>query len=506
MSALAALARLHAAAEGFAQPLRRVRHHTLITEPLILAIYNMSGEAAAPLGCMIGAPHADPVTLVVPSPRNRDLRQEFYLRLADVILPFIDQHARTLQNVPTRGDKPDRQRCARAPQILVPNTSTIDYLRRVARSIRFQQAPTPEFPHGDPQVGLLGRWLTFFTDRAGYPGSSMLLPMTDLLAAHWATGQSSLEDASLALLLGWIDPPAGMTGAQGAAAAAHPIDYPPAGPATDPTFDRVVLDPKISAYLDAVNSNDVRAEARVTAALERDVAEQLKPTWEQMGTAVTLLTSIPEAARCPGRWDADRDAFTGHVQHIAAGGFPQPVFDKPIDAAARLARMERAQLRFEDEQALDDPFVLAERRSSGTAFAGVIVEREPDRTQLSSKGRPQLRPRFTVQTADPPPLAQGKMACPSDPKRLVEIREVIPDGPEQHLVVLELVVGMGRVGNPQRGAVPELGEVRAYTAVPEQWKTPDFPSRDQTPWTHGGPPEPDQPGPPADDLTDGANP
>ncbi|GAA2619217.1 hypothetical protein SMC26_31775 [Actinomadura fulvescens] len=179
---------------------------------------------------------------------------------------------------------------------------------------------------------------------------------------------------------------------------------------------------------------------------------------------------------------------------------------RPFDAAARLARMERAQLRFEDEQALDDPFVLAERRASGAAFAGTIVDRDPDRTQISAKGRLQLRPRFTVRTEDPPPLAQGKMACPSDPRRHVEIREVTPDGPDHHLVVLELVVGMGRAGNPQPGAVPDLGEVRAYTALPEQWKTPDFPSRDQTPWTHGGPSEPDQPGPPADDdLTDSEN-
>ncbi|MEU8319746.1 hypothetical protein AB0C33_15390 [Nonomuraea sp. NPDC048881] len=506
MSALAALARLHAAAKGTAQPLRRVRHHTLITEPLLLAIYNMSGEAAAPVGCVIGTPHAEPVTLIVPSPLNRDLRQEFFLRLADVVLPYIDQHARTLQEVPNRGNKPNRQRCARAPQIVVPNTSTIDFLRRVARSTRFQQAPTLEFPQGDPQVGLLGRWLTFFTDRAGYPGSSMLLPMTDLLAAHWATGQSSLEDASLALLLSWIDPPAGMTGAQAAKMAANPVDFPSAGPATDPTFDQVVLGPKISAYLDAVGNDDAKAIARVTVALEKDIADQLRPTWEQMRSGLALLAGIPEADRCTGRWDADRDAFTGQVQHIAAGGFPQPVFDKPVDAAARLARMERAQLRFEDEQALDDPFVLAERRSSGAAFAGVIVERDPRRTQLSAKGRQLLRPRFTVRTEDPPPLAQGRMACPTDPKRLVEIREVIPGGPDQHLVVLELVVGMGSVNKPQQGAVPELGEVRAYTATPEQWQPPDFPSRDQTPWTHGGPPEPDQPGPQADDLTDGGNP
>src|SRR5213075_1020530 len=98
-----------------------------------------------------------------------------------------------------------------------------------------------------PAVPELGRWLTFLGERAEHPGSCLLLAATDVLGAHWATGQSAVEDQNLAALLGWIDPPAGLTGAAAAAAAEDPVAWPPAGPATDPTFDNEVLAPLIRA-------------------------------------------------------------------------------------------------------------------------------------------------------------------------------------------------------------------------------------------------------------------
>ena len=61
-------------------------------------------------------------------------------------------------------------------------------------------------------VPVLGRWLTWLAERAEVPGSCVLLAATRALALHWASGQSDVEDQNLATLLGWIDPPAGLTG------------------------------------------------------------------------------------------------------------------------------------------------------------------------------------------------------------------------------------------------------------------------------------------------------
>ncbi|MGN9846510.1 hypothetical protein ACTMTI_51235 [Nonomuraea sp. H19] len=485
MSSLAALARLRATRQGRAERLRQMRHHHLVDEPLVLIMLTMAGEAAAPLACMVGTERRRPTLLTVTQPRNRDQRQAFYAQLAAVILPHIRRRENTLQQLPARPGKPVRQRCADAPQIIVANHATVEYLRLVGRSIRFQGPPN--VTEADPSVALLGRWLTFFAERAEYPGSSMLLPLTAQLAAHWATGQSGLEDESLSALLAWIEPPAGLSGAQAALRTENPVLFPPAGPASDPTFDDVELEPRMIAHRQALAAGDHRTAARLAAELQQALAGQLEPTWDQVWNGLALLRAIPQAPRCARRWDDDRDRFTGHSLLIARGGAPQPVYDQAVDAARRLARLEQATHMFDDEQALDDPFVLAERRTAGAAFAGVVVTREPDRQVTSAKGRRVLRPRFTVRTEDPPPITRDQdLVDPRRPRTIVRVREVVPDGQDAHLITVEVTAGMGTVSRPVADAVPELDEPVCYTASPSQWGAAEFPSREQTPWTHTG--------------------
>ncbi|WP_329243124.1 hypothetical protein OG417_45350 [Actinoallomurus sp. NBC_01490] len=513
MSSLTALARLRAARSGYAEPLRQMRHHHLVDEPLILVAFKMAGEAVAPLACMVGTNRHRPTVLSVPQPRNRDQRRDFYLRLAEVVLPYIRQRESTAQQLPEREGKPPRLRCADAPQIIVANRATIDYLARIGRSTRFPPRPQPGAPDPEPTVELLGRWLTFFADRAEYPGSSLLLPLTQQLSAHWATGQSRLEDENLASLLAWIDPPDGMTGAQAARRAEDPVDNPPAGPVTDPLFDRYELLPHMRAYTRANAVHDITAARQAADDIHKALASQLRHVWDLMWQGVALLRTIPRAPRCERRWQDDRDRFTGLSTHIADGGAPQPARDKAVDAARRLARLEQAQKILEDEQALDDTFVLAERRTTGAAFAGTVVERNPLRQDLSKKGRRVLRPRFTIVTQDPPPLVRDQDYVEwSRPDKRVHVRvcAVTPDPPAAHLITLEVVSGMGSVNNPRPGSVPEMNEQVCYTPWPSQWGAVEFPSREQTPWTHGGPPdalalpdqaEPDHDTEPDDDPT-----
>ncbi len=56
-------------------------------------------------------------------------------------------------------------------------------------------------------------------------------------------------------------------------------------------------------------------------------------------------------------------------------------------------------------------------------------------------------------------------------------------------VVLEVTHGMGTPGKPRPGAVPAPGEQVGYTLDPGYFAQRDYPPVDQTPWTHGGPPE-----------------
>ncbi len=309
MSTLTSLARAIAVASGTAQRTCTVRHVHISPRPLVFIPLALAGEANAPLAAMAGDDPKAPNLLIVPEPRDRDQRFAFAAELATVILRYVQGYA--TEEEPAGPDT----RYADAPQLLVPNPTGIAFTRLLGRSTRFRRA---EGPYAVLEsVPLLGRWLSFFTDRTESPASSLMLAMTDALAAHWATGQSPVEDRNLGALLGWIEPPPGMSGAQAAAAAEDPVHCPPAGPSTDPTFDNEVLEQRILAVRTARFTGDGRAYHRAKAELTGALATQLEPTWALMWRAVDLLRGLPEAAHVRARWDNDKTAFTWHARHVS---------------------------------------------------------------------------------------------------------------------------------------------------------------------------------------------
>ncbi|GAA0832452.1 hypothetical protein ACFQVD_12290 [Streptosporangium amethystogenes subsp. fukuiense] len=480
MSALTALARLRAVRDGVAQRITTVRHCHISDQPLVLIPLKLAGEAAAPLAAMVGTDPGHPRLLVVPQPRNRDLRFAFAAGLAEVLLPYIEGFEKSTETVERRGGEP-YERCLDAPQILVPNRSAAAFTGLLGRSTRFRRAEGPYPVH--PSVPLLGRWLTYFADRSQQPGSSVLLAATEALSLHWATGQSSLEDANLAALLGWIDPPPGMSGHRAAEEAEDPLLWPPAGPTTDPGFDNEVLAPAIRAYEEAPTD---RAVDRVSQALRT----QLDPTWRLMWRTVDLLRSLPEGSRVKDRWEIDRGSFTRFVERIAEGSPPQARRDGAVSAAARLAGLERARASYDVQRAHDDPLLMAEYRLTGEAFAGTVIAADPEHSEGEGRSR-KLRPLITVRTGDPVRLTPGTtVGSPDRRGHAAEIVEAV-DGE----ITLKITKGMGRGRTPAPGSVPEPGERVSYTSLMDDFQSSAaLPDPEQTPWTHGGPPEEYEPG------------
>jgi hypothetical protein len=326
----------------------------------------------------------------------------------------------------------------------------------------------------------------------------MLLPVTAALTDHWATGQSSTEDANLAALLGWIDPPAGMTGQAAARAAEDQVRCPPAGPVTDPTFDNEVLGPILQAMREARLTGDAARLARARSAMDHALRSQLEPTWASVWRALDLLGGLPAAAHVEQRWLADRWSFTRQAEWIRDGGAPQARRDNAVTAARRLARLEREQQRLAVERAYDDPLVMAEYRMTGEAFAGEVVEADPARLDNESGKKPLLRPRITLATADDVLFEPG--AVLKSPVRSGQQARVIRIGNESDAagqtdaggrtrVVLELKGGMGRSLTPPPGSVPAVGEDVTYTSLRDDFQpAAKFPDIGDTPWTHGGPP------------------
>ncbi|MFC5182389.1 hypothetical protein [Actinomadura harenae] len=475
MSTLTALAQLEAIASGRAEPVATVRHCHLSETPLVMIPLKLAGEAAAPLATMLGTDRNEPTLMVVPQPRNRDLRFGYAAELAKAVVEHVEAERGATETLEPSKDGEERVRYERAPQIIVPNRGGVGFLRLLGRSTRFRSVEGPWAV--DPAVPMLGRWLTWFADRNDRPGSSLLLALTETLRLHWATGQSSLEDGNLAALMGWIDPPEGLDGPSAAARAEDPVLCPPAGPATDPTFDNEVLAPAIAAFDES--GGEPRAEERIRAA----VASQLVPTWDLAWRALDMLRALPEGASVPKRWERDRDSFTYFHREFAESP-PQAKLDDAVRAARRLHDLERSQESYEAQRAFDDPLVMAEQRLAGQAFGGVVTETEPERLDESGK-RPKLRPYVRIRTEDPVRLDEGatvvNAARPGLKGKVVEI-----DGQD---VLLELTGGMGRKLTAEPGVVPEPGQRVVFTSrTADSWGASKFPEREDTPWTHGGPP------------------
>ncbi|MFJ9846439.1 hypothetical protein ACIRYZ_39570 [Kitasatospora sp. NPDC101155] len=517
MSLLTTLARLEAVRSGRAEPLATVRHRHLSERPMVLIPLTAAGESGAPLAVMLGTDRDAPRLHLVPQPLNRTLRFDFLAELAADLLPYLESFADDVEQIegsekdPETGEKTQvfRELCSDAPQLIVPNGAGVHHLALIGRSTRFRRTVEDAEPGPYPaplRVPLLGRWLTHLTDRAQVPGSSLLLPMTGLLARHWATGQSHLEDQHLAARLAWHDPPPGLTGARAAELAESGRDehgqllHPPAGPATDPRFDEFVLAPAIARYDTATTALRHSAEQRDEAAAERaraavrSAVDQLTevltavllPTWRDVWRGLDLLRALPPAGHLEERWTGDRWSYTGHRDRLAAGEPPQPRQDDAVTAARKLAQREREQARLDVQESLDDPLAMAEHRLSGEAFSGMVTEVVPD---WDTTGRsPKPRPLLTLRTADRPHADLGRevhrVHGPSAQKA-----EIVAVEPAEGTITLRVLSGMGRKKEPEPGSLPEPGEPVTFTLFELTVRqSAPLPEPDDTPWTHGGPP------------------
>ncbi|MFJ6082902.1 hypothetical protein ACIQI8_16000 [Streptomyces sp. NPDC092369] len=516
MSLISTLARLEAVSTGRAQPAATVRHRHLSERPLVFVPLTTAGEAGAPLGALVGTDRDAPRLLIVAQPRDRDLRFAFLAELADIVLPYIDGYAEDVEAAERNETDPETGKrvkvevelCADAPQLIVPSRAGLDFVRLLGRSMRFRRTAEqdPETPYpAPPRVPLLGRWLTHYGERSRVPGSSLLLAMTDVLARHWATGQSALEDQHLGALLAWIDPPEGTTGAEAALRAELARDAkgqllcPPAGPATDPAFDNKLLAPALDCHYRARTAlaaaeDGLEADDRLgeLTAAEREiralVESRTRPAWDAVWRGLDLVRELPEGARVEERWTRDRWSFTAHRDRIVAGEPPQPRRDDAVAAANKLAAREREQARLEAQEALDDPLVMAGRRLSGEAFAGEVT----DVVMAYSEGkRPSPRPLVTVRSDDRPHLGERAKVFRSlggKPQSAEYVgREESAAG--EALIVLRVLDKMGRGKEPEAGSVPEKGDRLCFTLFEhEQRGGPKLPDPEATPWTHGGPP------------------
>ncbi|MFC9955389.1 hypothetical protein ACFVIN_34085, partial [Streptomyces prasinus] len=195
-----------------------------------------------------------------------------------------------------------------------------------------------------------------------------------------------------------------------------------------------------------------------------------------------------------------------------------------VTAANKLATREREQARLEAQEALDDPLVMAGRRLSGEAFAGEVTDVV---MAYSESKRPSPRPLVTVRTDDRPHLGartrvyrslggkpqaaefvgyedetdgadgRGRDGAEGGPAgegpAAVDSTGVESAGAGQSsggLLVLRIMDKMGRGREPEAGSVPEKGDRVCFTLFEHEPRGgARLPDPEETPWTHGGPPD-----------------
>lgn len=466
MSTLDVVQRLRAAFDGRARQRASMRHRHLDEEPLVIVMYRLSGESAAPLGVMYGTSPAQLELLVAPEPRSRQIRfQEVFNPLAVDLNRYVASRA---------GDREivrNRSICRRSPQIVVPNSATAEFVGPLlGRSLRYLKTDGDYAVPEDTVVA--GAHLTWLGLEAELPGSSVLLAATELLRRHWITGVSDLESEDLHVQLAWLDPPAGSTGAE-AAAAIEPRRFSgelaAAGPTPDPSWDRDTLDPLVADF----NARRDRAEdyptvERLGADIRTAVREALEPTWQSTWRAIELLRALPEAPSVARRWEDDRRAFTSHADRVEAGDARFRARDSVKQAAYMVSRREDAQSTLEASEALDDPLVMAAAIGDGQAIAGTVVG--------------VMRPTVELTVAGPCPVPIGTELYWAEQRGKCSVVIIDATDTEPFAVTLETKKGKTKY-------YPSVGERAVYSSFKEgTFPPPKMPAN--VPWTHVGPEAP----------------
>lgn len=436
------------------------RHVHLSPRPLVLVGYHLAGDPGAPLSLMWGTSRErEPRCMVVPEPRNRGLRFESLGEFATEFLAYLSEFE----------GRDESGMCLDAPQLVVPNAATADWLGRIVgrftRNVRIDgDAPAP------PSVPLAGKHLSFFADLL--PGSSLVLAATETLTIHWQTGQLPSEDLNLAALLGWINPPAGMDGPQ---AARMGEESPPAGPDSDPNWDAETLAELIQEWHAAA---DEASRSRVRRELEGEIRDQLSPAWAGCWSALERLGSLPAAEHVAIRWQTDKSEWTNHCDRVAEGRAFFRNIPTPLQAARRLKMLEDRTENLQREMAWDDPLVMAAVVASGEALAGRVVTAEPERRTRNANGRMVRRPLITIEPALEFTRPAGTtLYLSTSPRIMLEVLPSDPGGP----IRTEVLKGANQ--NNTIGLLPSSGD----DVVLSPYGTPDFYKRskiDDIPWTH----------------------
>jgi hypothetical protein len=480
-----------AAESGRAQPRRLRRHLHLETKPIAIAAVQMSIESHAIWGALVGTSRSNPQLIVAPEPRTPGIAFDALAELATIVCDAVNTCAAGQRDVFT-SPRTHRSwtRLRSAPQLLVANEAVVALLNRLGR--RMRPAGYGGHIQVPPEVNIAGAHLAFFAEQAARAGSSLTVVATRELAAHFATGQSSFENAHLGTQLAWHDPnylaelaPALVSDIDldtlHGTDAASLIEQVPMSILTDPTVDNGPLIEAVARFnTKRAGSVDSKVVERHGKELRDLLRPCLEPTWEALWIARDILLALPEAPSVQARWEDDLQTFTRHTDYIARGGRIASV-DSARRAALVHADWEGARARFEAAQVLEDELALLAAISEGKAIAGQVTDVDSDNSEMGPSGKRRTsRPLITLALDEPCPFPVGTELWWTERQDVcAHVQTAVPSTSGGATVVLKVVAGM-------RGKLPEYGSRACFSIfhANDSGFTLSAPLPKSTPWTH----------------------
>lgn len=448
------------------------RHQHLSAKPVVVVAYNLSGEAAAPLGIMYGTdPDPGKASLVVAAePRNRESRFKAINAFAADFVEFIGPYLE-LKTVPKKSGG-FRQVAVDVPQIIVPNRATRSYLgARLGRSLRYLGlGDTHDVPEATQWTGA---HLSWFAEHSQLPGQSVFLAMTESLAQHFVTGQSALEDENLATLLAWIE---GVPG--DLLPALEELEELAYGPVPNPQWE-ATLEPFVKAYTDGLRADDAPKAQLAFDRVESEVRQALTAAFEATHRAIGILRPIPPAAGVTSRWQTDQYEWSDHSRRCQRG---IPRFARRHDAlrAARtLQRWTSAADALEMQQAFDDPLIMARLDAEGRCVTGDVVAIDNDNKEIKPGGKNRTRvPLIDLSLTGPTRLLRDEVVRWTEDQRVKGVvRSVEPAS-----VTIAVTSGMKALDE----AGITVGTEMLFVNL-NPWEGLDPWAPDEVPWTHRPP-------------------
>jgi hypothetical protein len=464
---------------GRGLPSAILRHRRLVEEPLAVVLWQLGAE---PFSAAVVAWGTRPQALtlsVAGEPRNRDLAFAALVPFAhwfNAAFEAPGQHRETLHE----GSRTFE--CATAaPQVVVANAATAELLGRLGRRLAYLPTMGPNAALAD--LVRLGRHLLFLRDHAAVPGQQLLVALTDLLHAHWATPLSVLERESLAALDAWIEPPAG----ESAFAAAARAERQAVGPLLAGEEEEQLY-PLVEQFNRArAGHTDPACVRPLLGPIEAFYRPRTEAAWRLLWRCLARVRALREAPSLPRRWLVDRKAYTRHLDWLAQHGLRR-TRQTARQAALTLHHLEEAGKLLEAEEACDDPLRMVPELLAHRAVRGRVVRLDVNHRERAAV-KTVRRPLLTLLSPRPCLMPTGKKLWwtrqPAGKEWVVY--SVVPVNATGAEVTLKLMTSSD-------SELPTLGtevSFSEHTTGGGYW--PVLP--DEEPWTHRPDVAPPLPGP-----------